>query len=170
MIGGGIGGFLMGILNVKNYSGGSPGFLTLPSYLGGDTLQSFTFACLGAAVSVVSAFIISYLMFRDPADDIDADSTAVSGTDGAEAAGKRKDANVAVDTEDDAVRKAEVLLSPLEGEVVLLAEVNDPTFAEEILGKGVAVRPVGGRVCAPADGRLVSCLLYTSLVCIGFSY
>ena len=156
MIGGGIGGFLMGILNVKNYSGGSPGFLTLPSYLGGDTLQSFTFACLGAAVSVVSAFIISYLMFRDPADDIDADSTAVSGTDGAEAAGKRKDANVAVDTEDDAVRKAEVLLSPLEGEVVLLAEVNDPTFAEEILGKGVAVRPVGGRVCAPADGRLVS--------------
>ena len=61
-----------------------------------------------------------------------------------------------MDTEDDAVRKAEVLLSPLEGEVVLLAEVNDPTFAEEILGKGVAVRPVGGRVCAPADGRLVS--------------
>ena len=59
-------------------------------------------------------------------------------------------------TEDDAVSKAEVLLSPLEGEVVPLKEVNDPTFAEEILGKGVAVRPAGGRVCAPAAGKLVS--------------
>ena len=62
MIGGGVGGFLMGILNVKNYSGGSPGFLTLPSYLGGDTLTSFYFACAGAAVSVVIAFIISSVL------------------------------------------------------------------------------------------------------------
>ena len=66
MIGGGVGGFLMGILNVKNYSGGSPGFLTLPSYLGGDTLTSFYFACAGAAVSVVIAFIISYVLYKDP--------------------------------------------------------------------------------------------------------
>ena len=69
MIGGGVGGFLMGILNVKNYSGGSPGFLTLPSYLGGDTLTSFYFACAGAAVSVVIAFIISYVLYKDPQDE-----------------------------------------------------------------------------------------------------
>lgn len=66
MIGGAIGGFLMGILNVRNYSGGSPGFLTLPSYIGGDGLESFYFACLGATVSVVVAFIISYILYKDP--------------------------------------------------------------------------------------------------------
>lgn len=66
MIGGGIGGLLMGILNVRNYSGGSPGFLTLPSYLGGDTLSNFYFACLGAAVSLVIAFAITFILYRDP--------------------------------------------------------------------------------------------------------
>ena len=65
MIGGGVGGLLMGILNVRNYSGGSPGFLTLPSYLGGETLHSFYFACLGAAVSLVIAFVISFVLYRD---------------------------------------------------------------------------------------------------------
>ena len=69
MIGGGIGGFLMGILNVRNYSGGSPGFLTLPSYLGGDGLTDFYFACIGAVVSVVIAFVISYIMYKDPVDE-----------------------------------------------------------------------------------------------------
>lgn len=69
MIGGGIGGFLMGILNVRNYSGGSPGFLTLPSYLGGDGLTDFYFACIGAAVSVVIAFVVSFILYKDPVDE-----------------------------------------------------------------------------------------------------
>lgn len=68
MIGGGVGGFLMGILNVKNYSGGSPGFLTLPSYIGGEGLSGFYFACIGAVVSLVIAFIISYILYKDPVE------------------------------------------------------------------------------------------------------
>ncbi len=59
MIAGGIGGLFMGIFGVKNFSGGSPGFLTLPSYIGDDTLTSFYFACIGAVISVVLAFVIS---------------------------------------------------------------------------------------------------------------
>ncbi len=77
-----------------------------------------------------------------------------SGTDGAEA-GKRKDANVAVDTEDDAVRKAEVPLSPLEGEVVLLGSERS-YFCGEILGKGRCCPACRRQGMSPADGRLVS--------------
>ena len=44
--------------------------------------------------------------------------------------------------------------SPAKGKVVPLSEVNDPTFAEEMLGKGVAVIPAEGRICAPADGKI----------------
>ena len=44
--------------------------------------------------------------------------------------------------------------SPVKGKAVSISEVNDPTFAEEILGKGVAVIPEDGKICAPAAGEL----------------
>ena len=44
------------------------------------------------------------------------------------------------------------VLAPIEGEVVPVSEVNDPTFSEEILGKGVAILPTGGRVVSPING------------------
>ena len=135
MIGGGVGGFLMGILNVKNYSGGSPGFLTLPSYLGGDTLTSFYFACAGAAVSVVIAFIISYVLYKDPQDE-DGETSA-------------KD-----QPQDALSTKAVMVAAPLTGEAVSLETVNDPTFAEGILGKGIAIQPSEGRVVSPVNGTI----------------
>lgn len=51
-------------------------------------------------------------------------------------------------------KEREKILSPVEGKAVPLSEVNDPTFSQEILGKGVAVIPAKGRVVAPADGTL----------------
>ena len=44
--------------------------------------------------------------------------------------------------------------SPIEGEAVSLKEVNDPTFAQEMLGKGIAIKPSKGRVVAPVDGEI----------------
>ncbi len=44
--------------------------------------------------------------------------------------------------------------SPAKGKAVALKEVNDPTFAEEMLGKGVAVIPSEGKIYAPADGEV----------------
>lgn len=47
------------------------------------------------------------------------------------------------------------LLAPVSGRVVPMSEVNDPTFSQEILGKGVAIVPSEGRVVAPASGEVV---------------
>lgn len=46
--------------------------------------------------------------------------------------------------------------SPLSGEVVPLSMVNDPTFASEIMGQGVAIRPDSGTLFAPFDGYVAS--------------
>lgn len=51
-------------------------------------------------------------------------------------------------------KSGEKVGAPLKGRVVPVAEVNDPTFSEELLGKGVAIRPEGDRVLAPVDGSV----------------
>ena len=46
------------------------------------------------------------------------------------------------------------ICSPLKGKLIAIQKVNDPTFAEEILGKGFAIVPAIGRVVAPVDGLI----------------
>ncbi len=46
------------------------------------------------------------------------------------------------------------VLAPAAGRAVSLKEVNDPTFSQEILGKGVAIIPSEGKIVAPADGTI----------------
>lgn len=46
------------------------------------------------------------------------------------------------------------VLAPATGKAVSLKEVNDPTFSQEILGKGVAIIPSEGKIVAPADGTI----------------
>lgn len=51
--------------------------------------------------------------------------------------------------------------APVKGEAVSIHEVSDPTFGEEILGKGIAIRPAEGEFYAPADGTVT--LLFDTL-------
>ena len=44
-----------------------------------------------------------------------------------------------------------VLGAPVEGKAVAISEVSDPTFGQEILGKGMAIIPTVGKVVAPSD-------------------
>lgn len=41
-----------------------------------------------------------------------------------------------------------------EGKAVLLSSVNDPTFAQELLGKGIAIIPSDGKFYSPVDGEV----------------
>lgn len=44
--------------------------------------------------------------------------------------------------------------SPVKGKAVPISKVSDPTFGEEILGKGVAIQPADGKIYAPADSTI----------------
>ena len=57
------------------------------------------------------------------------------------------------------------IYSPLKGEAVKLSKVPDYTFANEILGKGMAVIPDEGLVVSPVDGEVSA--LYNTLHAIG---
>ena len=52
------------------------------------------------------------------------------------------------------LKKEMIVYSPIEGEVVAITKVPDPTFNQEMLGKGVAINPIVGTVIAPFDGSV----------------
>ena len=46
------------------------------------------------------------------------------------------------------------LYAPMAGAAVSVTEVPDPTFAEGMLGNGIAIIPTEGKVCAPCDATV----------------
>ena len=46
------------------------------------------------------------------------------------------------------------IYAPMAGEAVAITEVPDPTFAEGMMGNGIAIKPTSGKVCAPFNGTV----------------
>lgn len=135
MIGGAAGGLFMGIFRVRNFSGGSPGLLTLPSYIGDNTLSFFYYACIGAAISIVVTFIATLILYKDPVEE-KKEETNESPT--------KETPNLSIG--------GATIVSPLQGNLHSLKHVDDGMFSEEILGQGVAIEPAEGTVLSPVNG------------------
>ena len=136
MIGGAAGGLFLGLFRVSNYSGGSPGFLTLPSYIGGESMMNFVYACIGAVISVFVAFVAGLILYKDKVEAIEDENLEEVAVDKAPLMNKI------------------TISSPLKGEVVPLTEVKDETFASEMMGKGIAINPTEGKVVSPINGTV----------------
>lgn len=48
----------------------------------------------------------------------------------------------------------ETIVSPLNGEVVALSDVNDPVFSSGAMGNGIAIKPSDNTVYSPVDGTI----------------
>lgn len=134
-IGGAIGGLIAGITGVGASAYGITGlfgYLITTDY----TIQ-YTMV-VGAAAA--AAFVISWILYKEEAP-------AQAGDSSQKSLPKEEKAET-VQTEKNTV------YSPLTGKAIPLTEVNDGTFAGEVLGKGVAVIPEKGEVCAPFDGTV----------------
>lgn len=157
MIGGGVGGLFMGLNGVRNYSGGSPGLLTLPSYIGEDTLRHFWFAIAGAAIAAVVTFVITMIIYKDEdaAEEIqEMAETIDEGTDSTTTATAEAGATLEV-------------VSPLTGHLRQLSDVPDEVFSQGILGQGVAILPTDETVYAPFNGTVTA--LFDSKHAIGLT-
>ena len=51
-------------------------------------------------------------------------------------------------------KKLDCIYAPMNGKAVPITEVPDPTFAEGMLGNGIAIEPVDGKVYAPCDATV----------------
>ena len=148
VIAAGISGLWCGLTGVKGYTmGGSPSFMSLITFIGGDASQSFgvlhgvVFGAIGGIISLVISLALSFMMYND------------------------KDARVGVEPKVEVAEEAQPskklveqvdLVSPMTGEVVPLADVPDEVFASGALGEGVAILPTDGNVYAPCDGVITT--------------
>ena len=69
---------------------------------------------------------------------------------------ENKPITISSDTNTKAVVENEPIYGYAEGQVIPLEQVNDATFANKVLGDGIAVIPEKGEVYAPVDGTVVS--------------
>ena len=51
-------------------------------------------------------------------------------------------------------KQMDELCAPVAGNAVPVSQVPDPTFAEELLGKGIAIEPTEGKILAPCDATV----------------
>lgn len=51
-------------------------------------------------------------------------------------------------------KTTDVFYAPMAGRTVSITEVPDPTFSEIMLGNGIAVEPIDGKVYAPCDATV----------------
>lgn len=141
MIGGGVAGLYLGIMGVGRYTAGSPGLLALPGYIGNQGLRNITHAVIGAVIAIVVAFAATFILYKEnPCEEDSVENNSFE------------------EEQNQAFEHATgiVINNPVEGKAVSLREVPDETFAQEILGKGVAVIPSSNQVVAPVDGEVVS--------------
>ncbi len=57
-----------------------------------------------------------------------------------------------------------------EGQMIAMEDVKDDTFANKVLGDGVAVLPAVGKVYAPADGKIISIFDTKHAICFASNY
>lgn len=169
-IGGAVGGLYMGLFKVKNYAGGSPGLMTLPGYIGGNGFTDLIHACVGAAIAFVVSFAASYVLYKEAETETSgnlgtAGATAASGVS---AAAGTFETNKNTRNEEKATAKsgAITICSPAAGKLVSIATVSDPTFAQEIMGRGAAVIPEDGTIVSPVNGTIQ--MVFDTKHAIGF--
>ena len=147
MVGGAAGGAVIGIFGVRRFATGSPGLMTLPVYIGENGMSNFMYACLAAVVAFVVSFIVSFVLYQEKqlTDDIQELP--------------QKEERQTVSTENATV------YAPVSGEVKDLGKVNDPTFAQEIMGKGIAIVPNQSKILSPVKGKVT--LVFSTKHAIG---
>ena len=162
-IGGGCGALYASVVHLGAKGTGVTGIFGILLCL--DTPMQYLIEML---IAVGVAFVISFILYKDqapqaaaaeagnaPAPAADNSGDASEGTDGT---AENADAKEAV--------KEEVLGSPVNGKIVPLSEVSDPTFASEMLGTTVAIEPSDGKIVAPCDGEVINIFETGHAVCL----
>ncbi len=126
MLGSGVGGVLVGLLHLKIFAAVSPGVIAMVSFVSKKYPANIIYALIVAVVSFIAAFIFTWLAYKEETED-NGNSIKLNNHS---------------------------VLAPIEGKVIPLEQVKDATFADKLLGDGIAIEPSEGKVYSPVDGTV----------------
>lgn len=138
VISGAVGGAIMGYGNVYGDAFANNGILTIFTYAAFG-MSPFVYYLVGCVVAFVGAAALTYVIgFED----------IVSAGDTSYQAESKKHTSDHLDELN--------IIAPVEGQIIPINTVNDPTFADNLLGEGIAITPSEGVVLAPAPAEIVA--------------
>jgi beta-glucoside PTS system EIICBA component len=125
-----VGGGISGLLGAKAMAYAFPSALSIPIY---SPLLSYIIAMLSAfAVTTILTVIFGY----EDKNKVEVEENKVKAGE--------------------TVIKKEAIVSPLTGVVKPLATVEDPVFASEAMGRGIAIEPTVGKAVSPVNGTITT--------------
>lgn len=138
-IGAATGGLVGGLFQLKSFGVATPAFVTIPQYIEDDRAISLLYIIITALVTIAVSFVASYIIGFEDIPSMEEDE---------------KKSKVTEQNTDHALNTGIKIGSPVEGRTIPLKEVNDQTFSNELMGKGVAVVPEKGEITAPCDAKI----------------
>lgn len=132
-----IAGAFFGFANLREFIMGGMGIFEFPAMIDPATnsMDSLIVGVIGAAGAMIIAFIMTLVFYKD--EEVKEETTPV----------KTKPAELL---------DKEIILSPIEGTIMPLSNVEDSAFSQGILGKGLAIEPEKGEVVSPVNGTITT--------------
>ena len=131
MIGGGLGGLYAGITHTHRFATGSSGIPAILLYIGNDTMTFFWNIIISLVISAVASAVITFILslkYENAEKEVKAITIE----------------NIEKNT----------VYAPINGKVIAMEKIPDPTFSAGVLGKTMGIEPSDGIVYAPFDGTI----------------
>ena len=134
LIGGGLGGLYAGVTHTHRFATGSSGIPAVLLYIGDDTMSFFWNIIISLLITAVSTAAITFILSLkfEKSVEIQAQETA------------------AIENEE-----KNTVYAPVNGKIVEMGDIPDPTFSEGVLGWTMGIYPEDGIVRAPFTGKIV---------------
>lgn len=156
------GGLYYGITGVARFGQGLPGILTLLTYQSIQSPWNLVNCIIGAVITVVVTSVLTYVwgleyIYEEQLQPIKEYKIQIH-----DQARKHEYVNQIKQFQE---MKGIPIYAPVSGRTIPLQHVNDSIYANEMMGKGVAIIPTEGEIRSPVDGRVI--ILFDSLQGIG---
>lgn len=167
-IGGAMGGIVVYMANLAALGFGTtvvPG-IALADPAGNGYVNYIIAHSVALAGGFIMTLVLGKFMDKSQEEPAQTETAAAAGTPASEISAAPKASDPA---EMQAVPQEEVFFGYAQGQLIPMEEVRDETFANKVLGDGVAVIPDTGKVYAPADGTVMSIFDTKHAVCFASS-